>query len=150
MYYIWNFGDGSTDSLFNPGSYEYDVNEEEFFIVSLTGTTELGCSDSVQLLVNVNQDEVLFAPNAFTPDGDGLNDSWFPTVSAGIDENFFSVKVFNRWGELIFEAKDFYSSWDGTYQGNAVQIGTYTYSIHYKRKQDEERKVIVGHISLVR
>ena len=148
--YIWNFGDGSTDSLFNPGSYEYDVNEEEFFIVSLTGTTELGCSDSVQLLVNVNQDEVLFAPNAFTPDGDGLNDSWFPTVSAGIDENFFSVKVFNRWGELIFEAKDFYSSWDGTYQGNAVQIGTYTYSIHYKRKQDEERKVIVGHISLVR
>lgn len=148
--YLWDFGDGSLDSLFSPASYEYDVNDEESFLVSLTGTTDLGCSDSLQLLINVNQDAVIFAPNSFTPDGDGLNDSWFPTISTGIAEDFFMVQVFNRWGELVFEAKDFYSSWDGTYQGNRAQIGTYTYTVRYKRKQTEERKVMVGHINLVR
>ena len=148
--YFWDFGDGGTDTLYNPNFYEYEVNDETFFIVTLTGTTDLGCSDSLQLELIVNQDAIIFAPNTFTPDGDGLNDSWFPTISTGIDEDFFGVQIYNRWGELIFEAKDFYSSWDGTYQGNNAPIGTYTYRIDYKEKQTEHREVIVGHVSLVR
>ena len=59
--YLWDFGDGSLDSLFSPASYEYDVNDEESFLVNLTGTTDLGCSDSLQLLINVHQDAVIFA-----------------------------------------------------------------------------------------
>jgi gliding motility-associated-like protein len=148
--YFWDFGDGNTDTLYNPSAYEYEVNDESFFIVTLNGITDLGCADSLQLELIVNQDAIIFAPNTFTPDGDGLNDSWFPSVSSGIDQDFFGVQIYNRWGELIFEASDFYSSWDGTFQGNKVPIGTYTYRINYKKKQTEQREVIVGHVSLIR
>ena len=55
-----------------------------------------------------------------------------------------------RWGELIFDASDFDSFWDGTYQGLQSPVGTYTYRIDYKLKQTELRKVILGHINLIR
>lgn len=148
--YLWEFGDGSVDTLYTPDTYEYEVNDELFFMVTLTGTTDLGCSDSLQLPINVNQDAIIFAPNTFTPDGDGLNDTWFPTVSNGVDQDFFDVQIFNRWGELIFESESFYDAWDATYQGNQVPIGTYTYRIQYKEKKTEKRKILVGHINLVR
>jgi gliding motility-associated-like protein len=148
--YFWDFGDGSSDTLYNPNLVEYEVNDETFFTVSLFGISELGCTDSLQLDINVNQDAIIFAPNSFTPDGDGLNDSWYPTISTGIDEDFFSVQIYNRWGELIFEATDFISSWDGTYQGMQAPIGTYTFRIEYKEKQSEKRKIILGHINLIR
>ena len=148
--YYWDFGDGSSDTLYNPNLVEYDVNDETFFTVSLYGISELGCTDSLQLDINVNQDAIIFAPNSFTPDGDGLNDSWYPTISTGIDEDFFSVQIYNRWGELIFEATDFISSWDGTYKGMQAPIGTYTYRIGFKEKQSEKRKIILGHINLIR
>ena len=51
---------------------------------------------------------------------------------------------------MIFEAKDFSNTWDGTYKGKACQVGTYTYRILYKRKYSEERHHVVGHISLIR
>ena len=130
--YFCDFGDGNNNTLYNLSPYEYEVDDETFFLVTLNGTTYLGCTDSFQLKIIVNQDAIIFASNSFTPDGDGLNDSWFPTVLTGIYQDFFLVQIHNRWGELIFEAKDFYSAWDGTYQGSNVHTGTYTYRINNK------------------
>ena len=95
-------------------------------------------------------DAVIFAPNSFTPDNDGLNDTWFPTHSSSIDEDFFEVQIFDRWGEMIFDANDFSKVWDGTYKGRECQVGTYSYRIYYKRKYSEERHAVVGHISLIK
>ncbi len=149
--YIWDYGDGTADSLvFYPGPHEFDIDDEEFFPVTLYGISEFGCIDSLQLMIFVDHDAVIFAPNSFTPDNDGLNDTWFPTYSTSIDENHFEVQIYNRWGEMIFEAKDFSNTWDGTYKGKACQVGTYTYRILYKRKYSEERHHVVGHISLIR
>ena len=149
--YIWDYGDGTADSLvFYPGPHEFDIDDEEFFPVTLYGISEFGCIDSLQLMIFVDHDAVIFAPNSFTPDNDGLNDTWFPTYSTSIDENYFEVQIYNRWGEMIFEAKDFSNTWDGTYKGTACQVGTYTYRILYKRKYSEERHHVVGHISLIR
>ena len=149
--YIWDYGDGFTDSLvFYPGPHEYDIDNEEFFPVTLYGISDQGCVDSLQLIIFVDHDAIIFAPNSFTPDNDGLNDSWFPTHSTSIDESFFEVQVFNRWGELIFDAVDFTTVWDGTFKGKQCQVGTYSYRIYYKRKYSEERHAIVGHISLIR
>jgi gliding motility-associated-like protein len=149
--YIWDYGDGTTDSLvFYPGPHEFDIDDEEFFPVTLYGISEFGCIDSLQLMIFVDHDAVIFAPNSFTPDNDGLNDTWFPTYSTSIDENYFEVQIYNRWGEMIFEAKDFSNTWDGTYKGTACQVGTYSYRILYKRKYSEERHHVLGHISLIR
>lgn len=66
----------------------------------------------------------VFVPNTFSPNGDGLNDSFGPILS-DIQDDEYSFCVFNRWGELIFASGPENKKWDGTYQGNRVQMGTY-------------------------
>ena len=60
--------------------------------------------------------------------------------------------IFDRWGEVIFESRDATVGWDGTYSGDArnVQDGVYTYKIVYKVKKTDERRLIVGHVTLIR
>lgn len=149
--FTWDYGDGLVDSLvYNPGMHEFDIDDEEFFPVTLYGVSDEGCLDSAQVIIFVDQQAVVFAPNSFTPDNDGLNDSWFPTYSPSISEEGFEVQIFNRWGELIFDAVDFSNTWDGTFKGSQCQVGTYTYRISYKLQYSEEREVVIGHISLIR
>lgn len=71
----------------------------------------------------------VYMPNAFTPDGDGLNDIFIP-VGKGITE--FTLQIFNRWGELIFESNDYKKGWDGTFKNEAVPIGAYIYKLTAK------------------
>lgn len=68
----------------------------------------------------------IYVPNTFTPNGDGLNDT-FGVAGEAIEE--FRMQVFNRWGQLVFESKNAMDRWDGTYLGEAVPMGTYVYKI---------------------
>lgn len=69
----------------------------------------------------------IYIPNAFTPDGDGINDRF--TISAGAIKTF-NMKIFDRWGEKLWETKDFKESgWDGTYKDKPVQLDVYMYTI---------------------
>ena len=85
-------------------------------------TTVISQSNVVEIMPPAN----LYVPNAFTPNGDGLNDV-FGAKGDGIIE--FSIQVFNRWGELVFEANDMNKLWDGTYNGLPAEAGVYVYSI---------------------
>ena len=78
------------------------------------------------------------------------HEQWLSESFTKLTTLHFEVQIYDRWGEMIFEAKDFSNTWDGTYKGKACQIGTYTYRILYKRKYSEERHHVVGHISLIR
>ena len=86
----------------------------------------------------------LFIPNAFTPNGDGLNDT-FGVSGEAIKE--FHIKIFNRWGEIIFETQNAKDRWDGTYMGEQVPEGTYTYMVTAAgvsgKRQSREGKVKV-------
>jgi gliding motility-associated-like protein len=86
-----------------------------------------GCESLDSVVVNVeNNCTELYIPNTFTPDGDGLNDVF--TISSACLKNI-DLKIFNRWGELIFESKSISDPWTGIYNGNYVQDGVYVYSI---------------------
>lgn len=69
----------------------------------------------------------LFVPNAFSPNGDGNNDVFKVIQTCPIDK--YKIMVFNRWGQLVFVSYRLDTSWDGTYQGNAADVGTYFYRI---------------------
>lgn len=71
----------------------------------------------------------LYIPNAFTPNGDGLNDV-FGAAGEGISE--FTMQVFNRWGNLVFETNDMRRQWDGTYKGEKAELGVYVYQVMAK------------------
>jgi gliding motility-associated-like protein len=99
----------------------------------VTGYTSKGCTSIDSVLVRVLCDQSqLFIPNTFTPNGDGLNDYFFPR-GRGIDA-LKSFRVYSRWGELLFQrdlmpVNDEYAGWNGTYQGKKLSPDVYVYII---------------------
>ena len=65
----------------------------------------------------------LDAPNAFTPNGDGTNDG-FQLIHKSLDE-LIEYKIFNRWGQVVFESDDLNATWDGTFKGVDQEVGVY-------------------------
>ena len=74
---------------------------------------------------------LMYAPNAFTPDGDEHNQNWRIHI-VGIDVYDFQLQLFDRWGELIWESRDPEAGWDGTFKGQPCQVGTYTWVVRAK------------------
>jgi gliding motility-associated-like protein len=92
----------------------------------ITATTDSGCVSSTSTLITVIPQHQIYVPNAFTPNGDGINDLWeaFGYKKAWI---FCEVEVYDRWGEKIFQSTDINFSWDGKYRGTLVEPGEYVY-----------------------
>jgi gliding motility-associated-like protein len=79
-----------------------------------------------------------------------LNDVWKPVISGGLVEDSYRLDIFNRWGEVIFTTEDFSQGWDGTFNGNKVQSGTYTFKIKLRDTETKIFQYYVGHINLLR
>lgn len=95
-------------------------------------------------------DCVLYTPNSFTPNGDGMNDV-FLAYGCG-DITITSFAVFNRWGEVIFQTSTSPFQWDGYYRGEVCPVGVYTWSIRYRLSQGKQIKLSQkqGSLSLIR
>lgn len=122
----WDFGDGNTSDKENP-SHTYTTSGE--FDVLLLVTTANGCEDTIQKTVTVHPDFAVYAPNAFTPNGDGLND-FFQVKGLGIKT--YLLQIYSRWGDLIYESNNLEDQWDGKFNGEFVETGTYAYTIKYE------------------
>lgn len=141
--YQWFFGDGNSDTFSNPTN-TYD--EPGLYYVTLIATDEKGCTDTIVKPINIEEEWWIYVPNTFTPDGDRSNND-FRASTIGIRQ--LDILIFNRWGELIFEAHDQNFIWDGTYNGRYANDGTYTYKIHFITNSGRE-KDIVGHVNLLK
>jgi gliding motility-associated-like protein len=86
----------------------------------------------------------IFIPNAFTPNGDGINDG-FGVKGEGIED--FTLTIFNRWGEIIFESSDPREKWDGSFKQQPCELGNYIYTVNAKNLG---RKSMTGTVALVR
>ena len=138
---LWTFSDGSTSNARSLNHRFNDVSGE-FVHIHLKTANELGCSDTTSVDVPIELFAV-WVPNAFTPNGDGVNDLFY-FVSLNLLEDV-TFEIFNRYGEKIHSAyakvldsslqdeliKTF--AWDGTYKGSKVPTGTYIYRLTYKR-----------------
>ena len=101
-----------------------DLNFQTFVYVVRASPADPGIAQSVSNRVSILKDPNLFHPTAFTPNGDNLNDNF--TVF-GQYVAAFELKIFNRWGELLFTTDNIDAGWDGTFRGNAMPEGTYTF-----------------------
>jgi gliding motility-associated-like protein len=99
----------------------------------------------------VFQDYTIYVPNSFTPDHNGVNEVFKP-VMEGFDEDDFTLYIFNRWGDLIFESHDMQVGWDGTFarQDFQVQDGAYTWKIVAGLKDSSDSKIFVGHVVILK
>jgi gliding motility-associated-like protein len=124
--YHWDFGDGSESFEENP-KHTYAAEGE--YEILLTVTDILGCSAEVRKKIHVF-DYFLVVPNIFTPNGDGINDYFFPRF-VGIESIEFWV--LNKWGETIFHTKDLDSQgWDGRLNDEVPIPGNYVYRVRFK------------------
>jgi gliding motility-associated-like protein len=148
--YFWDFGDGTTSTDMNP--QHIFTNTEVGATVTLTTTSSIGCVDTYIIYIDVNTEPIFYIPNTFTPDGDGYNQVFKPIFHSGYDPYNFNMKIYNRWGEVVFETFDANVGWDGTYgiDGRDVQNGTYTYKIVFKNPKKDDRIVVKGHVSIIR
>jgi len=105
-------------------------------------------TDSVNIIEVCNPEPYIFVPNAFTPDGDGVND--YATASMLFIENV-DFRIYNRWGQLIYETSDPTVKWDGYFQGTESPIGVYAWVVEYSPLGDpSDRRQRHGHFCLVR
>ena len=126
--YLWDPSVGlNSISIYNP-IFSYNQNTE--YTISIF--SDLGCRVVDTLLVQVSgggQTGVvsdLFVPNAWTPNGDGVNDKLFPLTENVVKLNYF--RVFNRWGQLMFETTTIGDGWDGVFNGKPMMMDTYTWT----------------------
>ncbi|MEZ4756565.1 MAG: gliding motility-associated C-terminal domain-containing protein [Flavobacteriales bacterium] len=137
--YVWSTGHNGP-ALVVPEVGNYQV----------TVTTPCASTDRSIFISDGECAPLVNIPNAFTPDGDGINDVFFVSLSAvPLD---LRLSIFNRWGEPIFESSDPFAQWDGTYQGRPAPQGVYTYQFTYRKLADTgvvaER--LMGHVTLIR
>jgi|GEM_PF-2791671 len=122
--YYWDFGDESGSTEVNP-VHQYTKSGE--YIVCLTGWNDDSCSDVVCKRINAEVINTIDVPTAFTPNNDGTNDVLY-VKGAGVKE--FLFRIYNRWGQMIFESSDFSKGWDGTYKGAKQDMETFAFTLH--------------------
>ena len=152
--YIWDFGDGSPLLEANDPTHDYSQDSVGAYLVTLLATSPSGCTDTAYALIQIIDDIIFYVPNSFTPDGDNINQTFQPVFSSGFDPAEYSMRIFNRWGEVVFETNDATFGWDGGYGNGAnykmMQDGTYTWKIEFTVLQTAERSMKVGHVNLLR
>ena len=104
-------------------------------------------SDSIQIITCPTL-TYFYLPNAFTPNGDGLNDIFRPV---GNEISEFHMIIYDRWGQLVFETDDFEKGWDGTFKGRYCDPGVYAYVLTYKSSKTEiSSMTTTGVVTLVK
>ncbi|MBS1511591.1 MAG: gliding motility-associated C-terminal domain-containing protein [Bacteroidetes bacterium] len=132
-YYQWT-PSSPLDNPFSPTPLA-TLFADTYFTVLVTD--DIGCSKSDDIFIKVYKGPTYYIPNAFTPNGDGLNDVFRPTpVGIAFTEYF---NVYNRNGEMVFQTNQWLKGWDGTYKGKKADQGTYVWII---RGFDREGKVV--------
>lgn len=146
--YNWFFGSSDSSDLVNPVfSYPGIAGN---YPVCLTALSPFGCHDTLCDTVTIYDEFLLYVPNAFRPNSDGLNDFFGPVIS---DFNgTYEFIVFDRWGQIVFESESPNEHWDGSYKnlGELAKSDVYTWYIRLQFEGTTDIREYHGHVSLLR
>jgi gliding motility-associated-like protein len=142
IHYFWNIEPVGNFEDFEPNVTYPDTG---LYHITLIAETDKGCLDTFSSSLRVLPQYHVYLPSAFSPNGDGLNDTFRPVV-AGVAEMTF--QVYNRWGETVFSGKN-QETWDGTFKGKPVPEGIYVYSVQVLNMLGE-RQSFSGSLTLLR
>ncbi|MEK7226844.1 MAG: PKD domain-containing protein, partial [Bacteroidota bacterium] len=155
-YWNWNFGDGSGDTVQNPIHSYADTGTYQ---VNLLVSDSNGCVDSITQWVTVKAIYTLFAPNAFSPNGDGKNDYFLPIIQ-GMEGDKFEMFIYDRWGDMVYTTERSYVDietsapligWNGVvnYGNKIAQEDVYIWLVKTV-DVDKKKHQYIGHVTLLR
>lgn len=146
--YNWEFGDGVGSSEESPSHTYAAPNITTPFVVKFSIADSFGCSSTVQKTIKVYSSCYLAVPNAFTPNGDGRNDFLYPLNAIKAEK--LNFRVYNRWGQLIFQTNTWKQGWDGTYKGVPQAAGVYVWFLTYVDRDYKQPRQMKGTAALIR
>lgn len=134
---LWEISDGatSTDKNFRH-TFELEDSIATYY-VTLIGYTDFGCTDSVTNEISVIRDHHIWAPTGIYIHSTNPSNSRFQLNVDAVED--FNLKIFDRWGTVVFETNDVTQSWDCTYKGKPVQQGVYTWYASYHHSDSPDR-----------
>ncbi|MBC7946353.1 MAG: gliding motility-associated C-terminal domain-containing protein [Chitinophagaceae bacterium] len=146
----WDFGNGSSSQMESPAAIRFPITgREAFYTVRLTVTNSgANCSDSIAKRIQVLSGCFIAVPTAFTPNNDGKNDFLHPLNAVKAEHLVF--KVYNRFGQLVFETRDWTRKWDGRIGGIAQATGVYAWMLTFTNRDTKERVFMKGTTLLIR
>lgn len=143
-YYTWYPNDGSIDNANINTPLISPINN---LLYTVIGMNNWGCKDSLTTYFAVSDNDSITVPTAFTPNNDGNNDVFRIPL---LGNKLVLLSIFNRWGELIYEANSAtYRGWDGSYKGEPQELGTYYYMLIYVSQAGVQRQ-LSGEVTLIR
>ena len=144
--FIYFFDNGQFST--NEANFSHAYTQDGTDYPMQVAFNEYGCVDSARNEVFV-EPFVIYVPNTFIPDGDGVNDFFVPVTDFEINE--WEFNIYDRWGRRIFSDTEVGNSWDGYFNGNLVQDGVYIYTLKYKSCANPiEAKMIKGFVNILR
>ena len=147
--YVWQYGDGNSSNQ-PEGTHTY-TNTTGGYFVTLIASSPSGCTDSLTQFIGYQEPLIYYVPNTFTPDQDQFNQQWKPIFTSGFDPYDYHLRIFNRWGELIWESFNDETGWDGVYGTDfQAQEGIYTWEITFATKTKNEKQQLTGTLNLLR
>lgn len=129
------------------GETTQKINATEQRVYRVTVTSDDDCSSSDEMEITGDCISHYYVPSAFSPNNDGRNETFKPSL---INYEKYEMKIYNRWGELLFTSNDPKQGWDGTYKGDIVQQGVYLYVITFVSTEDLQHQNISGVLNLLR
>jgi len=151
--YIWSFGNGEGSAEEHP-SVEYA--RPGTYNTQLLVVNEFGCTDVHSQSIDVTTDLYVYAPNAFTPNNDGLNDAWAPSIIGQDLIASYECHIMNRSNHVLFYSEDPNEAWDGssavTGEGLHYSSGgeVFAWRIAIKKKGGRGAIIYTGHIQMIR
>ena len=145
----WDFGNGKISSQHKPPLQVYNniPSGIDAYTIHLTVTDTSGCISESSHFMSVENICTLGMATAFTPNGDGLNDYFYPlNAFKAININFY---VFNKVGQKVFETKSWPEKWDGTFKGEPQSSGTYLWVLKYEDVYGKKNQ-LSGTVVLIR
>ncbi len=146
VFYRWVPNDGSLD---NPNVNNPIATPEVTTMYTVYGYDVNGCLDSAYVTIYVDSTMLECMPAGFTPNGDGINDVFRPV---GVKfQRMVDFRVYNRWGQQVFYSNNYKNGWDGTFNGEPQDLGTYFYTIVVARPGGDGQNITYkGQVTLIR
>ncbi len=146
----WTFDVPGTSYVKDPPPFLFPaIHKEAYYTVKLVGTnTTLGCSDSTHKTVTVLDFCLIDIPTAFTPNNDGLNDRFGPHNALKADN--YEFKIYNRWGQLVFQSRNWQVKWDGKINGTEQTSGVFVWMLRYNNRDTKQPVFRKGTVTVIR
>jgi len=146
----WHYDVLGTTLQKDPPPFQFpNINLEKNYRVKLVASNlAMRCNDSTEKIIRVLDHCLIEVPNAFTPNNDGLND-WFSPHNA-LKANNYHFRIFNRWGQLVFETRNWMDKWDGRINGQPQAAGVYVWALSYTYRDTGTPVFKKGTVTLIK